>query len=136
MNANLVVVDPNVVSYFFRRDDKAAYYEERIQGRRAVISYQTLEEVWYGAYSRGWGDRRKTELARHLEQYEVVWPNPELVEVCAQLRSQQKSVGRELAVADAWIAATAVLLNCPLVSHDGDFVGIANLQLVRAPDAR
>ena len=53
MNANLVVVDTNVVSYFFRRDDKGAYYEERIQGRRAVISYQTLEEVWYGAYSRG-----------------------------------------------------------------------------------
>ena len=136
MNANLVVVDTNVVSYFFRRDDKGAYYEERIQGRRVVISYQTLEEVWYGAYSGGWGDRRKTELARHLEQYEVVWPSPELVEVCAQLRSQRKSAGRELAVADAWIAATAVLLNCPLASHDDDFVGIANLQLIRAPDAR
>ena len=132
-NANLVVVDTNVVSYIFRGDGKAAYYLRRIRDRRALISFQTLEEVWYGAYSAGWGDRRRSELARHLEQYDVVWPNPELVEVCAQLRSQRKSVGRELAVADAWIAATAVLLKCPLASHDGDFSGIPNLQLIRVP---
>ena len=73
-NANLVVVDTNVVSYIFRGDGKAAYYLRRIRDRRALISFQTLEEVWYGAYSAGWGDRRRSELARHLEQYDVVWP--------------------------------------------------------------
>ena len=131
--AGLVVVDTNVVSYIFRGDDKSSYYREQLQGRRAILSFQTLEEMLYGAYAGGWGDRRKNELARHLAQYEVVWPSPQLVEVCARLRSEQKSAGQELQQADAWIAATAILLQCPLASHDRDFTGIAGLEIIQAP---
>lgn len=79
----MVVLDTNVVSYLFDRDSRADYYQEHIRGRRAVISFQTLEEVWFGAYSEGWGKRRMNELAHHLEQYEVVWPSLELVVVYA-----------------------------------------------------
>ena len=132
-NAGLVVVDTNVVSYIFRGDGKAAYYRERIQGRRALLSFQTLEELWYGAYARGWGERRKNELARHLDHYEIVWSGPELVNVCARLRSEQEQAGRCLSTADAWIAATAMLLQCPLASHDRDFDGIPGLEIIQAP---
>ena len=44
--------------------------------QRTVVSFQTVEEVWYGAYKSGWGARQKNELALHLQQYEVVWPDP------------------------------------------------------------
>ena len=88
------------------------------------ISFQTLEELWYGAFSRGWGRRRTNELARHLDQYEVIWSGPELVNICARLRSERKAEGRALREADAWIAATAILLDCPLASRDRDFSGI------------
>lgn len=128
----MVVVDTNVVSYIFNGDAAAGYYEKQIRGHRALISFQTLEELWYGAYSKGWGDRRKNELARHLEQYDVIWPGSELVEVCARLRSERRRAGRELGEADPWIAATAVMLKCPLASHDRDFSGIPSLQLIRA----
>ncbi len=127
----MVVLDTNVVSYLFDRDSRADYYQERIRGRRAVISFQTLEEAWFGAYSGRWGERRMNELAHHLEQYEVVWPSLELVVVCARLRSEQKSAGRELQKADAWIAATAPMLQCPLATHDKDFIGIPSLRLIR-----
>jgi len=33
--------------------------------------------------------------------------------------------------ADAWIAATALLLECPLASHDGDFADIPGIELLR-----
>ena len=129
----MIVLDTNVVSYIFNRDPVAQYYQHRIRGRRALISFQTLEEQWYGANLRGWGDKRKNELANHLRQYEVIWPNAGLVEICAQLRAERRSAGREIAVADAWIAATALMLGCPLASHDGDFENIPDLELIRNP---
>ena len=89
----MVVVDTNVISYVFGGDSRGYFYLEHIRGRRALISFQTLEELWYGAYSGGWGDRRKNDLARHLEQYEAIWPNPEIVDLCARLRSERKEAG-------------------------------------------
>ena len=128
----MVVLDTNVVSYIFNGDAKARYYAARIRDRRVFISFQTLEELWYGAYSAGWGPRRTNELALHLEQYDVVWPTPELVEICARLRSVRKSAGRVLQEPDAWIASTALLLRCPLASHDRDFSDIPNLKIIKA----
>ena len=129
----MIVLDTNVVSYMFNGDGRAEYYVERIRGRRAIISFQTLEEIWYGACAGGWGRRRTEELERHLDQYEVLWAGPELVEVCARLRSECRAAGRELHSADAWIAATAVLLKCPLASHDRDFSRVPGLDVIRSP---
>ena len=58
---------------------------------------------------------------------------PAVVDISANLRSAQEGAGRRLNTADAWIAATALMLNCPLASHDGDFDGIAGLQLIPDP---
>ena len=129
----MIVVDTSATSYIFNRDATALYYLERIRGVPAFISFQTVEERWFGAYYARWGQRRRDELALHLGYYEVVWPDPELADICARLRAERKAAGREIAVADAWIAATALMLDCPLASHDGDFEGIPNLELIRNP---
>ena len=97
-----------------------------------MISFQILEELWHGAYVGKWGDRRKQELANHLEKHTVIWPGDGLMSVCAQLRAERKAVGRTLQAADAWIAA-AILLQCPLASHDRDFSGIPGLEIIQAP---
>lgn len=128
-----IVLDSSVVSYIFNRDPISRFYVERLRGNRQYISFQTLEEAWYGAHSRGWGARRLRELTSHLERYEIIWPDTDLVEVCARLRAERRTAGRELGMADAWIAATAILLDCSLASHDSHFVGIPSLQLIRAP---
>ena len=128
----MIVLDTNVVSYIFNDDDRASFYLEQAHGRRAVISFQTLEELWHGAYFRGWGDKRRQELANHLRGYTVIWPGDGLVNVCAQLRAERKTAGRTLQVSDAWVAATAIMLNCPLASHDRDFSGIPGLEVVQA----
>lgn len=129
----VVVSDTNVVSYIFNRDGRSLYYEERLMGYRQVISFQTLEEIRYGAYSNRWGARRMRDLLSYLENYEVIWPNSDLVTVCASLRAERRAAGRELPMADAWIAATALYLGCPLASHDIHFVGIPNIELIRDP---
>ena len=128
----MIVIDTNVVSYIFNQDNRARFYISQMRGIRWVISFQTLEEVWYGAYSRGWGTTRRRELELHMRRYDVVWPDSDLVDVCARLRHERRSAGRVMSHADAWIAATALLLDCPLASSDQDFRGIPELELIQA----
>ena len=129
----MIVLDSNVVSYIFRNSSEATYYLQQIAGLRAVISFQTLEEVWYGAYYKSWGARKRNELAQFLEQFEVVYPDDQMADICAQLRAERRAAGREMQVADAWVAATALRLGWPIAAHDADFVGIPDLQLIRDP---
>ena len=128
-----VVIDSNIVSYISRGSPIAENYLPYLAGRTVVISFQTWEEALFGAYLRNWGERRVANLKRQLEGYQVYWPNPDLVDLCASLRAERRGAGRELGQADAWIAATALYIGCPLVSHDGDFDGIPDLQLIRNP---
>ena len=130
-----LVVDTSVVSYVFNSDSRADFYLAQMSDKRLIVSFQTVEELWYGAAKSMWGLGRRSELSRHLEAYEVIWANPELVMISAELRAERRSAGHDLKLADAWIAATALLLTCPLASHDEDFVGIPNLDLVRKPSA-
>ena len=123
-----VVVDTNVVSILLRRSDPSyPYYRERVDGRRTLISFQTLQESWFGAYNANWGGRRRKGLENHLSRFHVIWPTEELVHISAELRSKTRGIGRELNVADAWIAATALMLGCPLISHDRDFSAVQRI---------
>ncbi len=131
----LVVADSNIVSYIARKSPIADYYLPHLERHRIVISFQTWEEALFGAYLRNWGARRLNDLELQLGQYEVVWPNTDLIRLSARLRQLRRAAGRRLEVADAWIAATALYLDCPLASHDGDFDDIPDLQLIRAPSA-
>ena len=130
---SLVVLDTSIVSLLMRNDKRSGYYQNRIEGKRAVISFQTLEEAWFGAFKAGWGAARRNKLSLFLGEFDVVWPTPEMVQTSAHLRSEREHAGRRLNIADAWVAAAAITLKCPLVSDDGDFEGIPNLCLVRAP---
>lgn len=129
----MIVLDTSIVSYIFKRDTRARYYEEHTRGNDLAISFQTLEEILFGVRISGWGQRRINELLRHLERYEVVWPNDEMVELSAILRGERRALGRAMETADAWIAATALTLDCPLASHDRDFSDIPGLAVIRAP---
>ena len=132
-NTPSIVFDTSVVSILFRNAPDAPYYAQRIQGYGWIISFQTLEELWFGAYNNGWGKRRRDELQSHLRAYAVVWPDPDMVDISARLRLESKRKGRELTTADAWIAATALSLGCPLAAHDRDFRGVDGLALIQSP---
>ena len=82
-----------------------------------------------------WGERRLGELRAEVSKYVVVpfaWP---MVELFARIRAQRRKIGREIAVADAWIAATALSLDCPVVTHNiRDFADIPELTVVSEPE--
>ena len=129
----MIGLDTSVVSLLFRGDPRSGSYLGHMTDERAVIAFQTVEEIWYGAFKAGWGARRSNELALHLALYEVVWPDEETADISANLRVEREKTGRRLNTADAWIAATALRLSCPLASEDGDFEGIPSLNLIQAP---
>ena len=128
-----VVLDSTVSSFLMRDHGMAGYYRHAMAGLTPVLPFQAVEEAWFGAIRDDWGDRRRSELKRHIERFEIIWPNAELVRISARLRSERERAGRRLTTADAWIAATALLLGCPLALHDGDFSGIPGLELIRDP---
>ena len=129
----MILLDTSVVSYLFRRQPQAAFYRERIRAEPVAIAFQTLEELLHGAYVANWGARRRAEMRDHLASYGVIWPNRRTVELSASLRGERRALGRALDTADAWIAATALTLDCPLASHDRDFSDIPGLEVIRAP---
>jgi len=128
-----LVIDTDVVSFGFRQD--ALYtnkYGPAIQGSRAVISFMTLAELQFGMLNRRWGEKRQNAMLAHLRQHYVrCGVSTEICDAWAELVWQAKQQGRILHSADAWIAATALVLEAPLVTHNvKDFQYLPKLQLL------
>jgi predicted nucleic acid-binding protein len=114
-------------------------YQPFLVGRPAFVSFQTAAELRYGALLRGWGRARMLKLAARIAAAEIVHSGPDLIATYAQLRVDCQRAGHALAQrdhdADRWIAATAVRLGIPLVSHDRIFENAPGLMLESAHGA-
>lgn len=133
-----VVVDTMVVSWLFdeRPNRLAEHYRALIGPRRVLLAFQTVMELRYGVLRAGWGQLRRRRLERRIAELTVVQPDDEMITMCATLRAHCTQIGHALAGklhdGDRWIAASAMRLNVPLVSHDAIFDGAPSLQLVTA----
>jgi predicted nucleic acid-binding protein len=129
----LVVVDTDVVSFRFKKDTRARLYRRHLVGRQALITFMTLAELHAWAIELRWGSARREELARHLSQYEVFYPDSALCGLWADVWVHARSKGKKIESADAWIAATALALDVPLVTHNPrDFAVVEGLTILSA----
>ncbi|MGH3090332.1 MAG: type II toxin-antitoxin system VapC family toxin [Rubrobacteraceae bacterium] len=126
-----VVVDTDVVSYLFRRDSRAELYRPRLDGNLLVISFMTVAELDRWALERDWGEPRRRRMEEHLGNF-VVYPyNPQMCREWAKVSDEARRKGRPVGVADAWIAATALLHEMPLVTHNREhFSDIEGLEVI------
>jgi predicted nucleic acid-binding protein len=135
----VVVVDTNVFGADLVRSTHrlVEVYRPVLEGRRFLISFQTLAELRFGMHRRSWGERRLRQAEDHIARAEVVWPGPRLLDAYVRLRVACERVGHALGQpehdADRWIAATAVQLGIPLVSDDRLFMGTPGLVFETAP---
>ena len=98
-------------------------------------SFQTVGELLQGAYMDDWGERRLDQLQAEISKYVVVPFDWRMVEVFARIRAQRRQIGRDIAVADAWIAATALSIDCPVLTHNvRDFADIPELTVISEPE--
>lgn len=70
-------------------------------------------------------------MAVHLRQFAVVDSDSALCRTWAKIRAQIHADGFEIKVPDAWVAATALLYNIPLVTNNRrDFSRVKGLTII------
>jgi len=91
----------------------------------------TIAELDRWAISSDWGSARREWLRLYLERFVVIPYTRELCLAWAEVTTRAEANGRRIECADAWIAATAMLYNIPLVTHNGsDFAGVPGLHVI------
>jgi tRNA(fMet)-specific endonuclease VapC len=113
-----VVVDTCVVSFLHKNDTRAQLYQGHLGGNLKVISFMTLAELYRWALESNWGERQKAKLEERLRDYVVYSVTRPLCQQWAAITAEASSKGTPIDVDDAWIAATALLYDLPLVTHN------------------
>lgn len=125
------VVDTDVVSYLYKGDSRATLYYPHLFGQILVISFQTIAELRRWTLSVKWGARRRQHLESRLQKYVVEHSSDALCVRWAEAMESAKRNGRPIAPADAWVAATALHLGFPLVTHNrSHFLGVDGLTVL------
>lgn len=128
-----VVIDTDVVSYLFRRDNRAQLYRPHLLGKAWTVSFMTVAEVEWGMLHRGWGAARRALMERHLQRFAVVYADRIVCHLWAEVTQSARRKGRPILTSDAWIAATAIRLNIPLVTNNpDDFTAVNGLTVLTA----
>lgn len=127
----LQVIDTDVCSYLYKESDEAEFYEPHLSGNILIISFQTQAELLRWALSAGWGPRRREQLKAYLQHYVIEGSSDVLSLRWAEAMESGRRNGRPIAAADAWIAATALYLDAPLITHNRKhFTGIDGLMVI------
>jgi predicted nucleic acid-binding protein len=119
-----VVLDTTVASFLIQETLEFRLYEAAIGSNEVEIAFQTVAEILDGAEKRGFGGKKRRALLAFLGRMTVVPYSFDLAQGYARVRNLSRRQGRELLVADAWIAATAIHRKAQLLTHDTDFRGL------------
>jgi tRNA(fMet)-specific endonuclease VapC len=126
-----VAVDTDVVSYLHKGDSRADLYRSHVDGRILLVSFMTVGELERWVLVRKWGERRKQDLEDFLHRFTVINSDRELCRKWAAVTQIARVNGRPVGTADAWIAATALLYDVPLVTHNkADYAGVSGLEII------
>jgi tRNA(fMet)-specific endonuclease VapC len=128
---SLILIDTDIASFILKGSDYADPYLPVLSGQELALSFMTVAELFQWAILRQWGDRRLSQLEQYLSNYLVIPVDQPLCREWAQVRSDRQNAGRPISPQDAWIAATALRHDLPLVTHNSkDFLDIPHLRLI------
>src|SRR5712692_3255085 len=129
-----LVIDTDVASFVFKwHPEFAPRYVSVIRGCELVVSFMTVAEMRQGALDATWGQRKCDVLETYLADFSVLHSDSLLCSTWAAVRNESVRKGRQMSSADAWIAATALVLSAPLVTNNlRDYRHVDRLQLLSA----
>ena len=132
---NPVVVDTDVVSFLFKNHPIGKRYDPELAGRIPLISFMTVAELERWAIQRRWNAQRVQWLYLYLQRFTVVPSSPDLCRQWAEAMVAAQAAGRRIESADGWIAATALLYDAPLITHNrSDYLGVPSLIVISHPE--
>lgn len=131
MTAPKIIIDTNIVSYLMRGSPESQAYAAHLTGKLIAISFVTVGELYYGAESGKWGQKKRLRLEASLKNFVVVPYDHEIAKHYGKVVAERRRMGRPISHNDAWIAACAVRHGIPLVTHnDRDFDAISDLKVI------
>jgi predicted nucleic acid-binding protein len=126
-----VVVDTDVVSFVFKNHPIGSLYDADLAGRNLIISFMTLAELDRWAIQSKWGQARRNWLRMYLQPFATMPYTRALCTKWAEVTVAAQTSGYRIECADAWVAATALLYQVPLVTHNrSDYQGVPGLVLI------
>lgn len=126
-----LVIDTDVLSFLYKRDTRAKLYEPHLNDPPFIVSFMSLAELRRWTLERNWGETRRQELEAYLGRYLIFHSDDQMCDWWAKAINSGRVQGKPIAPADAWVAATALLLDVPLVTHNGaHYTGIAGLRVI------
>jgi tRNA(fMet)-specific endonuclease VapC len=130
-----VVIDTDVLSFFAKADSRASLYAPYLAGRYASVCFQTVAELRLWALLRRWGPGRLAALESLLDRLMVLPYDAPTAQRWAEVTAHRRRIGRPIECGDAWIAATALRHDIPLLTHNAkDYHDIPGLKLITHPD--
>src|SRR5215204_4345018 len=99
---DIVVVDTNVVSFFFKGDTRAALYRPHLDGRLQIIAAQTRAELELWTLINNWGRRRQAALYAYLKKFVFSGVDEPICLRWARVQDEARRRGRPISVSDAW----------------------------------
>jgi len=132
-----LVVDTDVASFIFKWHlEFAPRYVDIIRGAELIVCFMTLAEMRQGALDANWGTRKCDVLETYLADFSVLHSDSLLCSTWAAVRNESVYKGHQISSADAWIAATALVLSAPLVTNNPkDYQHLDKLRLVSVAPA-
>ena len=126
-----IVVDTDVVSFLFKSDARAQQYLSFLDNHQLLISFMTEAELEQWVLLAKWGPERVSRFHGFMNRFASVPTSRDLILKWADVMVAARASGRRIEVADAWIAATALLYDAPLVTHNPtDYSGVPSLAIL------
>src|SRR6266571_5167297 len=126
---NAVVVDTDVVSLVFKGDSRAERYVSALAAPDLLVSFMTEAELERWILEARWGPERVIRFRIYMKRFVSVPSSRDLIVKWAEVMFVARSLGKRTEVADAWIAATALLYDALLVTNNPtDYMGVLGLK--------
>ena len=126
-----VVVDTDVVSFLFKNDSRAQLYLPLMRNRDLLVSFMTEAELEQWILLAKWGVERVRRFRTFMTGFASVPSSRDLILQWAEVMVAARANGRRIEAADAWIAATTLLYNATLITHNPkDYLGVPNLRVL------
>ncbi len=131
MDTEHIILDTDVCSFLFKHDSRAEAYRLHLMGKTPCLSFQSVAELYQWAEINKWGAKRRTQLEQWLSRFVVLPYDNDTAQAWARIRAARRQQGYPISTSDAWIAASALRHDCPLITHNViDFQHIAQLTLI------
>ena len=125
------VIDTDIFSFLLKKDTRAELYKPHLDGEMLFLSFMTIAELERWATLHNWGQNKIIILEKALKRYVIQHSTRDLCKIWGDIMTDSKQNGLNISISDAWIAATAINLQIPLVTNnEKDFQKIKDLTII------